>query len=180
MLAYPLVALTLIHTLCACNAIVPVNHFLSEFGIGEKRHIVLLNLGVRQGLVDPAIQFMNGYRIGKNGGNPIATNTLAKMNKPAGITGKGVPEISLSAKILHIWIHHPCFGQGLIDVVIDAFEQQAPDHKANWHGGLPGMTVVAGKGFLKIVPLNAVSQNDQLLIGVNKVSKSGAENITLA
>ena len=101
----------------------------------------------------------------------MLANTLAKMNKPAGIAGKSVLKKSLSAKILHVWIHHPCFGQSLIAIVIDAFEQQAPDHKANGHSGLPGMTVVAGKGVLKIIPLYTVSQNNQLMIGVNKVSK---------
>lgn len=80
----------------------------------------------------------------------------------------------------HVGIHHPGFGQGLVTVIVDPFEQQAPDHKANGHGGLAGMTVVAGKGVLKIIPLYAISQNDQLVIGVNKVSKQRAEDIGLA
>lgn len=42
------------------------------------------------------------------------------------------------------------------------------------------MTVVAGKGIIKMIPLDAVSQNDKLMVGVNKVGEKRAEDITLA
>src|SRR5699024_3623544 len=114
---------------------------------------------------------MDGDRIAENLCDSLLPDTLAKMNKPAGIARKGVLEIGFSAKILHVGIHHPGSRQGLIAVVVEAFEQQAPDHKTNRHGGLTGMAVMPGKGFLKITPINAVGQNGQLLIGINKVSK---------
>jgi hypothetical protein len=78
---------------------------------------------------------------------------------------------------LHVGIHYPDVDQGLVTIVVDPFVRQAPDHKANRNGGLAGMIVVAGKSLLKIILLNPISQ---LLIGVNKVSKQGAKDNTLA
>jgi len=45
------------------------------------------------------------------------------------------------------------------DVVgrVDTFEQQAPDHKVNRHGGLPVMAEMTGIGLHKVVTLNAAS-----------------------
>jgi len=64
---------------------------------------------------------VNGHRVRKSLGHAFLTYTLAKINKPAGIAGKGVMEVGFTAKILHAGVHHPGFGQRLIAVMVDPF-----------------------------------------------------------
>lgn len=73
--------------------------------------------------------------------------------------------------LLDVGIHDLGFGQGLIVVVVDAFEKQATDHIANRYSGVTGMAVKPGKGYLKMIPLDPISQKKPAHGGVNKISR---------
>src|SRR5699024_4262212 len=134
-----------------------------------KRNIISLHGRKGKHLFALAALGMHGYRISKYFLNALFANTVPKMHKVAGITAKLVLKMGFSAKVLHIWVLNPSFGQGFIAIVIKVFEQMAPNHKANGHGRLASQRIKPGKLILKIRPVDGVSQKNQFLIRIKKI-----------
>jgi hypothetical protein len=83
------------------------------------------------------------------------------------------------AKILKVNVLFPANRKRLIAQIVQLFEYQAADYLPQGHAGRADVGIQPAKLFLKILPVDTLGKQYQLVTRVDKVHKHGTKQLAL-